>query len=415
MLTLLWLLLPVAAAAGWLAGRRSAGVRPETFWQHTRHFHQSLSELFNDRSAVDEDAEDLLDSLAGRSVDHDDERTGALATIDRDTAETHIALGNLFRRRGDTERAILLHESLLAHDGLPAGVRADARYELARDYESAGLLDRSQAVFRELIDRGERVDEAYGNLLELHESEHDWVRASEVAREYLDHAATRENVSTRSGPVSPERLAHYCCERALEASRAGYDESVDSLLDEALAHAPGHARAHLMRAERAVASARPAQALEHYEAAESARPDLVPEFIDARFEAFEALADEPRLDAYLQRLAGRRNAYSVIRRARQVIEARQGVSAGNRFFKEQILKRPSLRALRDWARDQVDSPRTKEPEKVQIVVSMLDRVVEDKPAYLCAKCGFRGHVLHWRCPSCGTWDSVSTIIGVEGE
>jgi len=414
-LTLLWLLLPVAAAAGWLAGRRAAGVRPEAFWQHTRHFHQGLSELFNDRSAVDEDAEDLLDSLAGRTVEHDGGRTAALASIDRDTAETHIALGNLFRRRGDTERAILLHESLLAHTELPAGVRADARYELARDYESAGLLDRSQAVFRELIERGERVDEAYGNLLELHESEHDWPRASDVAREYLDNASARDAVSTRSGPVSPDRLAHYCCERAQEAARAGYDDTIDGLLGEALAHAPGHARAHLMLAERAMAAARPAQALEHYEAAEAARPDLVPEFIDQRFAAFEALADEHRLEAYLQRLVGRRNAYSVIRRARQVIEARHGTEAGNRFFKDQILKRPSLRALRDWARDQVDSPRTKEPEKVQIVVAMLDRVVEDKPAYLCAECGFRGHVLHWRCPSCGTWDSVSTIIGVEGE
>jgi len=411
MLALLWLLLPVAAGAGWLAGRRADSSRPEAFWEHTRNFHQGLSELFNDRAAVDEDAEDLLDGLAGRNVDPDSGRS----IVDRDTAETHIALGNLFRRRGDTERAILLHESLLAHGELPEGVRADARYELARDYESAGLLDRSQAVFRTLIERGERVDEAYLALLELHEDEHDWAQAGTVAREWLSSNGGQPVHEGGAAPITPARLAHYHCELADEARRTGDAEQADALLARALEHDPQHARAHLMRARRALHSQRPDEALSHFEAVEMARPDLLPDFIEQRFEAFEEQGDEAALGAYLERLRERKNAYTVIARAREVIEAREGATVANRFFKDQIVKRPSLRALRDWARDQVDSPRTKEPEKVAIVVAMLDRVVDDKPAYLCGHCGFRGNVLHWRCPSCGRWDSVSTIIGVEGE
>jgi len=415
MLVMLWLLLPVAAGAGWLAGRRAESARPEAFWEHTRNFHQGLSELFNDRAAVDEDAEDLLDGLAGRNVDPDSGRP----IVDRDTAETHIALGNLFRRRGDTERAILLHESLLAHGELPDGVRADARYELARDYESAGLLDRSQAVFRVLIERGERVDEAYLALLELHESEHDWAQAGTVAHEWLARIAAGPPGGDASADaltrITPARLAHYRCEQADEASRNGDRDAADALLDRALEHDPDHGRAHLMRARRALERQRPGEALAHFEAVEAARPDLLPDFIEQRFAAFAAQDDKAALEAYLEGLRKRRNAYTVIKHAREVIEAREGTTAANRFFKDQIVRRPSLRALRDWARDQVDSPRTKEPEKVAIVVAMLDRVVEDKPAYLCAHCGFRGNVLHWRCPSCGQWDTVSTIIGVEGE
>jgi lipopolysaccharide biosynthesis regulator YciM len=87
----------------------------------------------------------------------------------------------------------------------------------------------------------------------------------------------------------------------------------------------------------------------------------------------------------------------------------------DRFFKQQILKRPSLKGLRDWVHDQLTLSRPGEREKVQVICDLLDQVVEDKPTYQCHSCGFQGNVMHWRCPSCGSWDTVTTIIGVEGE
>jgi len=199
-------------------------------------------------------------------------------------------------------------------------------------------------VFRKLVDRGERVHDAYTSLLELMESQHDWSRATELATEISGSTAiaTDENLANNVRL----RLAHYACESSAEARAAGYAEEADTLLVAALGHDSRSARANLMSGERALDSGRAADALQH---------------------------------------------------------------------KDQIIKRPSLRALRDWAKDQLDSPRTKERDKVATVVAMLDGVIEDKPAYQCGHCGFRGNVLHWRCPSCGTWDSVSTIIGAEGE
>lgn len=413
MTDLLWLLLPVAAGAGWLAGRRSAPsmARPEGHWDYAKQFHQGLSDLFNDREAVDEALFDTLGNEPGGDDDPRSQRMGNAAL--RDTADTYLALGKLFRRRGDVERAIQLHEALIEREGIDDATRADARYELARDFESAGLLDRSEAVFRDLVERGERVDDAYGNLLELLESQHDWSRATELASEIASSDAISANSPVASGVRS--RLAHYACELSKEAASAGYEEQADQLLVTALQHDDTSARAHRMRADRALAAGKPDEALTHYDAVSEARPDLMPEIIDAQFRALERLGDEARTESFIKHLAGRRNAYSVIRRTREAVASRDGSDAANRFFKEQIVKRPSLRALRDWARDQLESPRTKEPDKVATVVAMLDGVIEDKPAYQCGHCGFRGNTLHWRCPSCGIWDSVSTIIGAEGE
>lgn len=414
MTDLLWLLLPVAAAAGWFAGRRSGARKPEAYWDYATNFHQGLSDLFNDREAVDEA---LFDTL-GNDAEGDDPRANRMAdTATRDTADTHLALGKLFRRRGDVERAILLHEALIDREGLDQATRTDARYELARDYESAGLLDRSEAVFRELIDRGERTEDAYRSLLELLESQHDWARATELATE-INTEIARSTSLDADGELAGSlrsRLAHYACESSVEAQAAGYSEQAETLLQQALEHDPHSARAHRLIADAELATGQPIKALEHYAAVETSRPDLMPEIIGSQFDALAAIGEEARTAAFIDAVAQRRNAYSVIWRTREEIEARDGPEAANRFFKDQITRRPSLRALRDWAKDQLAAKRTKERDKVAIVVAMLEGVIDDKPAYQCGSCGFRGNVLHWRCPSCGIWDSVSTIIGAEGE
>jgi len=384
---LVWLLLPVAAAAGWYAARRSGAARPEAFWDYTSNFHQGLSELLNERQGM---PVELFEHLSD---------------TDRDTADTHLALGNLFRRRGDVERAILLHESLLEKNGLGAEVHAAARYELARDYDSAGLLDRSEKVFRELIDQGQRVDDAYESLLQLHERERDWVQAIRVAEE-LER-------KTRKG--QPSRMAHYYCELAVRAIESGYTDEAHNLLGQALENFSNCARANMMLADLALSQKDYETAIAHYERVEQQRSELMPEIIEKRFEAFLQAGNESHLRKFLGHIRQRRNAYSVVRAARGVIEKLDGAQEADRFFKDQILRRPSLKGLRDWARDQLEISRPEEREKVGVICAMLEQVVEDKPGYLCDNCGLHGNVMHWRCPSCGTWDSVNTIIGVEGE
>jgi len=387
MINLLWLLLPVAAAAGWFAAKRNSKKHPEAFWDYSSQFHAGLNVLLND-------TKDKPDSLFSEFSD-----------IDNGTADTHLALGNLYRRRGEMDRAIVMHQSLVDNSDLDNNVRAAARYELARDYDSAGLLDRSEKEFRVLLQTGHRTNDAYESLLQLHERERDWATAIELASE--GEAAT--------GEARPGLVAHYYCELAQEALTNGYNDEAKALLAKAQSDTADGARANLMLAALAYESNDYPQAIKHYERVEEQRPELMPEIITPWFDCLTRLQDDAALRRFLEHLHGRKNAYSVIRTARSAIEKLDGVQQADAFFIDQIIKRPSLKGLRDWAQDQLDKSKPEEREKVQIMCTMLDQVVEDKPVYQCSNCGFSGNEFHWRCPSCGNWDSVHTIIGAEGE
>ncbi len=384
---LLWLLLPVAAAAGWFAAKRSDAKRPDAFWDYTSNFHQGLSVLLADKQGK---TAELFEDLSDTS---------------RDTADTHIALGNLYRRRGEVERAILLHQSVIDKGGLPDDIRATAQFELAEDYSSAGLLDRSELVLHELLSSAYRREDAYDSLLQLHEREQDWEQAIAVAIEFEKNT----QISLRA------RIAHYYCERAVLAQKQQQTSEATGFLAKARRHHPECARALMMQASMALTAGDHESSLSLYEQVEALRPELMPEIIDSRFAALKAAGDSAQMLAFVRRIHEQRNAYSVIRSTRAVIAELHSSEAADRFFKDQILKRPSLKGLRDWAHDQVALSRPGERDKVQVICDLLDQVVEDKPAYRCKSCGFQGNVMHWRCPSCGQWDSVSTIIGVEGE
>lgn len=384
---LLWLLLPVAAAAGWVAAKRSDAKRPDAFWDYTRNFHRGLNVLLSEQQGK---SDELFDDLAGTS---------------RDTADTHIALGNLYRRRGEVERAILLHQSVIDKVSLPDDIRATAKFELAQDYGSAGLLDRSEQVLHELLSSEYRREDAYDSLLQLHEQEQDWEQAIAIAVE----------CEKSTGNSLRARIAHYYCERAVLAQKRQQTLAAAGLLEKARRHDPDCARALMMQASMAQLAGNHELSLSLYDRVEALRPELMPEIIDSRFSALQAAGDSEQMLVFVKRIHDQRNAYSVIRSTRAVIAELHSTEAADRFFKDQILRRPSLKGLRDWAHDQVALSRPGERDKVQVICDLLDQVVEDKPAYRCKSCGFQGNVMHWRCPSCGQWDSVSTIIGVEGE
>lgn len=392
MYELLWMLLPVAAAGGWLAGRRNAiSHAPDRYWNHATNYHRNLHSL--------------LSEAGKQSSPVDSVTLDNPVSVERDAAETHIALGNMFRRRGDVDSAIRIHSSLTRKSQLGEALRSEAQLELARDYDSAGLLDRSEAQFRSLIDANSQVDQSYEHLLQIYERGGDWSRAIDTACE--NRARTGRDLSAR--------IAHYNCEIAEVSIRTGDKDDAERWLNEALKHSPECARANMRLAELAMEDENFELAIKRYEQAEAQRPELVPEIISPLFESLVQLDDETRLRDYIERIKTRFNAYSVIKTTRDMIERLDGSSAADRFFTDQIVKRPSLKGLRDWARGQLDKSKPNEKDKVGVMCDMLDQVVKDKPGYLCSECGFRAQTMHWRCPGCNRWDSVHTVIGAEGE
>lgn len=387
MLNLLWLLLPVAAAAGWFAAKRNEQVGsndPDRFWDYASNYHRGLNYLLNEQpdKAVD---------LFVNTTD-----------IDQDTADTHLALGNMFRRRGEVDRAIRIHQSLIDKHELDDKTRATALFELARDYDKSGLLDRSENLFRQLIEQNHQVSPAYEGLLSIYERERDWQHAIEIAREY-------ERIS---GQPTGRLIAHYYCELAEESTD---DSEKPGYLDSALMFCADCARANMLWGELALAQKDYARAIDRFERIERQQAELIPEIIAPMFEALRNAGDEQALRAYIERIRGRLNAYSVIKLTADVIADLDSPAAADDFFKEQIVRRPSLKGLRDWAVAQIDKSPSREREKIVAMCDMLDDVVKNKPSHQCIDCGFRGQTLYWRCPSCGHWDTVQTVIGAEGE
>lgn len=383
---LLWFLLPVAAAGGWFAARRGQVGKASQFWDYSQQFHEGVGELLSEK--------------------HSDEKLfNTFTDGETDAAETHSALGNLYRRRGEFERAIVIHKSIMERADLDVEVRASAELELAKDYQMAGLLDLSESTFHGLIKEGARLEESYDALLQLHEREQDWLQAIKVALQCeLD-----------TGRDVARQVAHYYCELAESGVQSDDPTSAANHLQLALQHWPECARAHIQLASMALSAAQYQQAIEHYDKVEALDASLMPVIIESRFKALKGAGDVGALKAFVLRIQAQKNAYSVVRTTRQVLAELVDEQVADRFFKDQILKRPSLKGLRDWAHDQLALSKPGERDKVQVICSLLDQVMEDKPAFRCRSCGFQGNVMHWRCPGCASWDSVSTIIGVEGE
>ncbi len=185
MMELLWLLLPVAAASGWWAAKREPVREREPPPGGTEYF-QGLNYLLNDKP------------------DKAIEVLSRLAEVDRDTAETQMTLGSLFRRRGEVDRAIRIHSNLIAKMALTHQQRNHAVLELGEDYLRAGLFDRAESLFRELVQQTDYTVVALERLVAIYEREKDWQQAI-VYCERLEHM---------TGRSLKEQIANYYCELA---------------------------------------------------------------------------------------------------------------------------------------------------------------------------------------------------------
>ncbi|MCB1756455.1 MAG: lipopolysaccharide assembly protein LapB [Gammaproteobacteria bacterium] len=389
MLNLLWLLLPVAFVFGWWGGRRSGGPQPsypQPIDNESSYF-RGLKYLINDQQ------DKAIELFVG------------ISEVDQEMADTQLALGNLFRRRGEFDRAIRIHQNLVERTDPKTPINANALLELANDYMSSGLLDRAEELFRQLLKRKQHMETAYNELIRVFERESDWERAIQLAEESQQITGNYRRV----------QMGHYFCELAESALEKNDNERARDYLKKALRENPVSARANILRGNLAMERKDYQRAIECFTEVEKQSPELTPEIIEPLLTSYCELQNETALHAYIDQVRSRYNSYSVIKTTRKMIERLDGPVEADQFFKQQILKRPSLKGLRDWAQGELKNSKPGEREKVAVIIKMLDSVVEDKPGYVCTDCGFKAKTLHWRCPSCGSWDTVRTVIGAEGE
>lgn len=396
---MLLVLLTVAVGAGWWLGRRSH--RESTQWPAVTplpsQYYRGLNFL------LDGSQDDAIDAF-----------TQALE-VNTETFDTHIALGNVLRRRGEVERAIRIHQNLLARPSLPSEQLHLAHLELARDYISAGLLDRAERLLLDLV-RESNIHRrlAQRHLLEIYEAQSDWDQARSVAEALLPKRTLLKTgkppVDEAGQPVSL-LLAHYCCQQA-ETAVARRDWSAGrTLLREALKYDRSCVRASLMQADLEIRAGDNAKAVNLLMGVREQNPDFIPETIPLLRNALIALDRRVELKEWLRASLDRTPSTPLVIAMAEELRDAQGADAAKAFLRDKLRQKPSLRGL-SMLMVLHDAEEAGEDAKLQI--DTLRLLVEARSSYRCQHCGFRGQHLHWYCPGCKHWGTMRDL-GNTGE
>lgn len=325
--------------------------------------------------------------------------------VDSDTVETHLAVGKLFRRRGEVDRAIRIHQNLIARPQLERVYREQSLYELGQDYLSAGMLDRAERIFLELVDAKSHSAQALRTLLDIYQQEKDWDHAIEIAKKY-------ENVTRQD--MHPT-IAHYECELAEQALQKGQQELAVSHANNAMAVDSSCARASLLQAKIMVQQEDYANALLALQKIKEQNPNYLSEAIDLLASCYEKLNREAELEVYLRNLVDEYPRVPVVLILAERIRKWKGDKVAAMFVADYVRRFPSLRGLSLFINIYMSSVQGRSKDDLQILQKLMKKVLASKPAYQCKSCGFAGQSLHWQCPGCRQWSTILPIHSLEEE
>lgn len=342
-----------------------------------------------------------LNLVLNRQTDEALELFVRMAKVDDETLETHFALGHLFRRRGEIDRAIRVHQNLLARPNLSEAQRHQALFALAQDYLSAGLHDRAEKLFAELRTSQTLGRAALENLVDIYERESDWKRAIEAHRE----------LEVLTGEKSGE-VAHYYCELAERARLNGDPDLARQYLKSSVRSESGAFRGKLIRAAIAQEDGDYAQAIRLYEQVLETDQRLMVDVLPELVECYRAAHRERELDRYLAGLMSKDPAitaalaYAVIRNG--LLEPQILMDCVRSFIEQhavlgRLVDIDRLGALGEENRERA----------IARVVEALQQLAQTGVRYRCTTCGYGSQRLVWHCPSCKAWESLRPIQAIQ--
>jgi len=369
-----WILLglPLAFVLGWVASRFDLRQLRIDNRQAPKAYFKGLNYLLNEQQ--DQAIDAFIEAVQ----------------IDPDTSELHFALGNLFRRRGEYERAVRVHEHLLSRGDLSDADRSRAQHALALDFLKAGLLDRAEDALRKL--EGTRFEsEARLALLAIYERSREWPQATEVARK-LEAAGEASFTG---------RLAHYLCEQAASHAVGGQSAQARHLLGQAISDAPQSPRPRLQLATLLEADGEHTQAFQTLcalaETLPSALPLAAPALARSALACGQASQALALLTAHYEQAPSLDTLEAIVS-----LELARGASDTARdWYIRHLTQEPSLIAAARWIAGEKLEHEQFHPQ----VQRALDHAVKPLNRYRCAACGFEAKDHFWQCPGCQTWDS----------
>jgi lipopolysaccharide biosynthesis regulator YciM len=384
---LFWLLLPLAALSGWWLARRS------------RHGNGSM-EL---PTAYFQGLNYLLNEQPDKAI----EVFVRVLEVNSETAETHLALGNLFRRRGEVERAIRIHQNLIARPTLGKGQRGQALLELGQDYMKAGLYDRAENLFVELKGNQQQKQNALQLLLDIYQKEKEWAKAIEVSR----------NLDRVSGKNHSDVISHYCCELAEDAMAANDYSSAGKYVRQALSADPSSVRASLLQGNIESNKGNDKEALKAWKRVEQQGLRFLGEVAILIADAYRRLGDEAGLYRYFSDLVKHHNNVSIMLVFADIVLQRNGVKAAEQFVVEWLRLHPTVHGLYRLIELSLlkasEDDNGEDNKDLLLLRGIIGELCERQTGYVCQHCGFKGRALHWLCPGCSQWNTFKPIEDIE--
>jgi lipopolysaccharide biosynthesis regulator YciM len=372
-----WLLaLPVFFTLGWVAARidlkhllRESGALPRSYFR-------GLNFLLNEQP--DKAIEAFLEA----------------AKVDPETIELYFALGSLFRRRGETDRAIRVHQNLIEREGLRDDQRLHALAELGHDYLKAGLLDRAEDIFVKL--RGTtRDEEALRALLEIYQQEKEWLKAIDIA----------EGMPNQTDYLWQKDIAEFHCELASNAILHGRNDEAHCHVDAALAANRKCVRATILLGDLSLAEGRDEQAIEAWTRVEQQNPVYLSLVADKLMAVLHKHGRSAYGSQLLRGYLERHSSLDLLDAAFQSELESGGPEPAYKLVRNELQRNPTLLGLDKLLEARVLVAPAEGRADLELVKNLIHGHTRRVARYRCDNCGFKARQFHWRCPACGGWET----------
>jgi len=392
-----WILVltPVAIFMAWLF------LRPQATNADKKH--QLSSEYFTGLNY-------LLNDEQGKALDI----FVKLVESDWEIIDTHFALGKIFRKNGEIDKAIKIHQGLIARPSLPEKYRCQVLLELGYDYLGAGWFDRAEGLFKEVLILDKNSAIARRNLIIIYQQEKDWHKAIDIAVELYE-----ENLSGLSSDMGAsgtgqldmgQMISQFYCELA-DISRAKGDvNQTEHNAKKALQYDAGSVRASMLLAELAIDQENYKQAIYHFEQIEQQDADFIPVILDQLIECYHRLDAPEALLKYLDELEERCSSVVLLEKHASTIESYQGSDAVIEYLSGKLKNHPSLQGMHHLLAYMSERAGNEDARLMEDLTSALQVMQKDDNEFQCHHCGFQSNTLYWLCPGCQSWGEVKPAL-----
>lgn len=375
-----WMLLvfPLFFGMGWLAARID------------------IKELISESSALPQSYFQGLNFLLNEQQDKAIEAFIEVVKIDPQTVELHFALGSLFRRRGEVDRALRMHHNLVDRADLDDDKRQQAIFELAQDYLKAGILDRAESLFSELENTA-YARQALEFLLELFQKEHDWPKAIAVSK----------RLAAVSGQPDSKLASFFYCEMASEEIAQGNLVAAREHLKQALLDCPKAVRATMMLGDMLAEEGKTQDAIDTWKNTEAQDAQYLPLVAERLLNAYRSLNREMDGIALLRDYLNKYHSLDLMNVVFEGVLKNEGSAAAYQLVRDELERNPTLLGLDKLLEARLLEVPMDRRADTMLVKDLIHKRTRNLATYHCAHCGFKARQFYWHCPACHAWDSYS--------